>query len=166
MWSISGVNGCLEGQRSQSKSCRGHGVAYEAHQNAPKCTKMFLNDVHSMTEQGISNLFWVIHWFCVIQNWSKWTLGRVEESEQVMEGSWGCTCGAPKYTKMDQKASKWSPLHHRAMYYEFVLSDSYDPFLDQMDTLKRIRVRTSQGGVMGSRMRCTKMQQNAPKGSP
>ena len=82
-----------------------------------------------------------------------------------MEGSWGWTCGAPKYTKMDQKASKWSTLHHRAMYFEFVLSDSYDPFLDQMDTLKRIQVRTSQGGVMGSRMRCTKMQQNAPKGS-
>ena len=69
-------------------------------------------------------------------------------------------------TKMQQNAAKWSPLHHSAMYYEFVLSDSHDPFLDQMDTLKRIGVRTSQGGVMGSRMRCTKMQQNAPKGSP
>ena len=163
MWSMSGVNGHLEGRRSQSKSWRGRGVAHEAHQNAPKWTKKHQNGNHCITEQSVSNLSWVTN---VIHFWSKWTLGRVEESEQVMEGSWGRTWGAPKCTKMDQKAPKWSPLHHRAKYYEFVLSDSYDPFLDQMDTLKRIRVRTSQGGVMGSRMRCTKMQQNAPKWSP
>ena len=36
MWSISGVNGHLEGCRSQSKSWRGYGVAHEVHQNAPK----------------------------------------------------------------------------------------------------------------------------------
>ena len=40
IWSILGLNGHLEGYRSQSKSWRGFGVAHEVHQNAPKCTKM------------------------------------------------------------------------------------------------------------------------------
>ena len=81
----------------------------------PKCAKIYKNGHHSMTKQSISNLFWVTS---VIHIWSKWTIGRVEESEQVMEGSWGRTCGTPKCTVMDQKAPKWSLLHHRAKYYK------------------------------------------------
>ena len=33
------INGHLKEARSQSMSWRGHGVAFEVHQNEPKCTK-------------------------------------------------------------------------------------------------------------------------------
>ena len=36
----------------------------------------------------------------MIYIWIKWTLERGYKSVEVMEGSWGCTWGAPKCTKM------------------------------------------------------------------
>ena len=76
------------------------------------------------------------------------------------EGSWGCPWGASKWTKMDQNS------HHsmtEQMCFEFVPSNYHDPFLGEMDTWKGIGVRTSHGGVVGSPMRCTKIDQNEPK---
>ena len=50
-----------------------------------------------MIEQSISNLSWVTE---MIHFWIKWTLERGQESEQVIETSWGSTWGAAKCTKM------------------------------------------------------------------
>ena len=73
--------------------------------------------------------------------------------------------GSPaKCTKMDQNILKWSLYHDTGKCFKFVLSDSYD--LEQMETWKDGGVRASHGGVMGSHMRCTKMDQNRPKWSP
>ena len=96
MWSISGVSGHLKGQSNQSRSLRGHGVAHNVQQNATKLTKMHQNSHCTITEQRISNLSRVTY---VIHFWSKWTLKRGKQSEQVMGSHIRCT-------KMHQNAPK------------------------------------------------------------
>ena len=56
MWSIFGLNGHLEVDRSPSKSCKGHGVALEVHQNEPKCTNIHPKGHHCKTDQKVLNL--------------------------------------------------------------------------------------------------------------
>ena len=55
-WSFSRLDGYLKGEKSQKKSWRGHGVAYEVHQNAPKWVKINQNGCQSMTVQTVSKL--------------------------------------------------------------------------------------------------------------
>ena len=56
-----------QGDNSQRKSWRDHGVAQNVQQNATKLTKMHQNSHCTMTEQRISNLYWVTY---VIHFWS------------------------------------------------------------------------------------------------
>ena len=51
IWSISGLNGQLKGNRSQKQSRRGGGVTHEVHQNGLKWTKIDPNGHFSMEEQ-------------------------------------------------------------------------------------------------------------------
>ena len=77
----------MKRESSQNKLWRGHGVAHKMQQNATKCNKMHQNVHSNMTELSIFNLSSVTY---VIHFWSKWTLERAKQPEQVIEGSWGC----------------------------------------------------------------------------
>ena len=57
------------------------------------------NGHHSITEQTVSNLSWVTYMIFLLINW---ILERGKKSVEVMEGSWGCIWGAPKWIKFDQ----------------------------------------------------------------
>ena len=115
MRSISGVNGHLKGQMSQSKSYRGHGVAHEVHHNAPKCTKLHQNCFHSMTELCVLNLSWVTN---VIYFWIKKTHRKriwVRASQRVAEQVKGSHM---RSTKMYQNG-------HHGMTEQRILNSSW-----------------------------------------
>ena len=111
MWSISGVNGHLKGDRSQSKSWRSHGVAHGVDQNASKCTKIHKNALKCMTEQSVSNL---VEWL----KWSVFLFNGLKKGDRRQSMGLRMRC-----IKMHQNAPNWSPYHDRANSFEFVLKD-------------------------------------------
>ena len=100
IWSIFGLNGHLKEHWSQSKSWRGHGIAHEVHQKAPKLTKMHQSGIQSTTAKYFN---FVLSDYCdpfldLMDTW-KWIKVRASHGG-AMEGLWGRTWGAPKCTKM------------------------------------------------------------------
>ena len=56
---------------------------------------------------------------------------RIHVFDDLMEIQYRGVLGSPtKRTKMNQNTLKWSLYHHIGKCSEFILSDSYDPFLE------------------------------------
>ena len=138
MWSFSILDGHFKGYRSQYKSWRGHGVAHEGQQNAPKLTKI-------VTISLQSKLFWIN---------PEWLMRSVSGLEGHMiwvrarhGGVMGHTWGALKCAKMYQNGPKWTKIVQNGQYsmteqncFEFVLSNLSDLFMDGKKPWKGIGV--------------------------
>ena len=111
IWSSSGLNGHLKGNRSQYKSWRGHGVTHEMHQNALKCTKMHQNGHHLMTEQNCFE-FVLSDLYDLFLDWmDTWKgIGARTSHGGILGSHMRCT-------KMHQNEPKWSPYHDRAKVF-------------------------------------------------
>ena len=104
IWSSSGLNGHLKGDRSLHKSWRGHGVTHEMHQNAPKCTKTHQNAPKWSPYQDRAKVF------RIFPEWLIWSFSGLNghlKGDSSQSKSWrdlGVTHevhqNAPKWTKM------------------------------------------------------------------
>ena len=70
IWSFSGLNGHLKGDKSQYKSWRGHGVAHEVHQNGPKRTKIDQNGPKWSPYHDRAKVSWIcLEWLIWSFSW-------------------------------------------------------------------------------------------------